>query len=66
MAPFTNYLLHVAIILVHMELAVMQKPAASNDNNNNPTEFNVGGVLSNSESEDHFRDTIAVSWPPIG
>lgn len=62
MATFTNYLLHVAIILVHMELATLQKPTAGNDNNNNPTEFNIGGVLSNSESEDHFRDTIAVSW----
>lgn len=61
MASFTNYLLHVAIILVHMELAALQKPTAGNDNNNNPTEFNIGGVLSNSESEDHFRDTIAVS-----
>lgn len=60
MASFTNYLLHFAI-LVHIKLAVMQKPATGNDNNN-PTEFNIGGVLSNSESEDHFRDTIAVSW----
>lgn len=61
MAWFTNYLLHFAI-LVHIKLAVMQKPTTGNDNNNNnPTEFNIGGVLSNSESEDHFRDTIAVS-----
>lgn len=61
MAPFANYLLHLAIILVHIKLAVVQKPSAGNDNNNNPTEFNIGGVLSNAESEDHFRDTIAVS-----
>lgn len=58
MASFANYLLHFAIF-VHIKLAVMQKPATGNDNN--PTEFNIGGVLSNSESEDHFRDTIAVS-----
>lgn len=53
-----NILLHLAILL-HIKLAVMQKPTTGNDNN--PTEFNIGGVLSNSDSEDHFRDTIAVS-----
>lgn len=53
-----NILLHFVIFL-HIKLAVMQKPTTGNDNN--PTEFNIGGVLSNSESEDHFRDTIAVS-----
>lgn len=53
-----NILLHLVIFL-HIKLAIMQKPTAGNDNN--PNEFNIGGVLSNSESEDHFRDTIAVS-----
>lgn len=53
-----NILLHFVIFL-HIKLAVMQKPTTGNDNN--PTEFNIGGVLSNSDSEDHFRDTIAVS-----
>lgn len=53
-----NILLNLIIIL-HVKLTVMQKPTTGNDNN--PTEFNIGGVLSNSESEDHFRDTIAVS-----
>lgn len=54
-----SVLLHLAIF-VHIKLAVMQKPTTGNDNN--PTEFNIGGVLSNKDSEDHFRDTIAVSW----
>lgn len=53
-----NILLHL-IIFLHIKLSVMQKPSTQNDNN--PTEFNIGGVLSNNESEDHFRDTIAVS-----
>lgn len=53
-----NILLHFVIFL-HIKLAVMQKPTTGNDNN--PTEFNIGGVLSNSESEDHFRYTIEVS-----
>lgn len=57
-----NILLHLAILL-HIKCVVMQKPTTGNDNN--PTEFNIGGVLSNSESEDHFRDTIAVSWKAI-
>lgn len=55
---FANVLLHL-IIFLHIKLAIMQKPTTGNDNN--PTEFNIGGVLSNSDSEDHFRDTIAVS-----
>lgn len=53
-----NILLHL-IIFLHIKLAIMQKPSTLNDNN--PTEFNIGGVLSNNDSEDHFRDTIAVS-----
>lgn len=53
-----NILLHLAIFS-HIKLAVMQKPTTGNDNN--PTEFNIGGVLSNSGAEKHFGDTIAVS-----
>lgn len=60
MALFANYLLHFAI-LVHIKLAIMQKPTTGNDNNN-PMEFNIGGVLSNKESEDHFHYIIQVSF----
>lgn len=52
----TNILLCL-IIIVQIELAIMQNPAI---NDNNPKFFNIGGVLSNNGSEDHFRDTIAV------
>lgn len=30
-------------------------------NSQNPTVFNIGGVLSSNESEKHFKDTIDVS-----
>lgn len=55
---FTTLLFHL-IVTIHVKMVVLQKPTMMNDNN--PTEFNIGGVLSNSNSEDHFRDTIAVS-----
>lgn len=47
------------ILLLHIKSTLLQKPTGND--NNNPKEFNIGGVLSNNDSEDHFRDTIAVS-----
>lgn len=50
----------LVMMVINIERVVLQRPTLND--NNNPTLFNIGGVLSTSDSEDHFRDTIAVSF----
>lgn len=54
-----KYIIILAMAFINVERVMLQRPSLGNDNN--PSVFNIGGVLSTSESEDHFRDTIAVS-----
>lgn len=61
MGAFKRLIFIHLILLLHIKSSLLQKPTG-NDNNNSPKEFNIGGVLSNNASEDHFRDTIAVSY----
>lgn len=54
----TNALWWHLIIFLQIKAAILQKSAISD---NKPSFYNIGGVLSNNESETHFHDTIAVS-----
>lgn len=60
MAAFKRLIFIHLILLLHIKSFLLQKPTGND--NNSPKEFNIGGVLSNNDSEDHFRDTIAVSY----
>lgn len=46
------------LILFTLNASVQLQKANSGEN---PTVFNIGGVLSNNESEKYFSETIAVS-----
>lgn len=48
------------LILAIIESVKLQKPSQQHDNN--PSFYNIGGVLSNNDSATHFHDTIAVSF----
>lgn len=54
-------ILRVFLLLIEINLVILQKPG-QNDHNN-PSYYNIGGVLNNNESEIYFHDTIAVSDP---
>lgn len=51
--------LRILLFLVNFNLAILQKPGQTD--HNNPSFYNIGGVLNNNESEIYFHDTIAVS-----
>ena len=48
----------VVLVLLGILAAISN---GQNKNTENPSTFNIGGVLTDSESESHFRTTIAVS-----
>lgn len=54
-----THFLRILLLLLNLKLAILQKPGQTD--NNNPSFYNIGGVLNNNESETYFRDTIAVS-----
>ena len=49
-------LVFVFIIFQHLDTAMLQKASGAD----NPSYYNIGGVLSSNESETHFATTIAV------
>lgn len=51
-----------AIILVLACVHSVKLQKASQLDNNNPSFYNIGGVLSSNDSATHFHDTIAVSF----
>jgi hypothetical protein len=53
----SEFYLWTLLLFTLNNYVLLQKPNSSD----NPTYFNIGGVLSNSESEKNFSDTIAVS-----
>lgn len=50
----------LGIFLMYLNEVVLENSSAETDNNN-PTFYNIGGVLSTNDSEAHFSTTIAVS-----
>lgn len=54
-----NFFLKI-LLIGQLKFAALQKSSAENDNN--PTYYNIGGVLSTNDSEAHFSTTIAVSY----
>jgi len=56
------YLLVVGILMqTSLLTADSRQPVAADRRKNNPTSFNIGGVLSNRESMMFFKQTISVS-----
>jgi hypothetical protein len=53
----SEFYLWTLILFTFNNCVLLQKP----NSGENPTFFNIGGVLSNSESEKNFSETIAVS-----
>lgn len=53
----SEFYLWTLILFTFNNCVLLQKPSSGE----NPTFFNIGGVLSNSESERNFSETIAVS-----
>lgn len=54
------------IIFLFVENVKLQKPNANDsDTPTHPVIYNIGGVLSSSESETHFATTISVSFIPF-
>lgn len=54
---FIKFYLWTLILFTFNNYVQLQKPGSGE----NPAIFNIGGVLSNSESEKNFSETIAVS-----
>jgi hypothetical protein len=53
----SEFYLWTLILFTFNNCVLLQKPSSGE----NPTFFNIGGVLSNGESEKNFSETIAVS-----
>lgn len=53
----TVFVFYVVLIICAFE----QYHCRDTDKSRNPTIYKIGGVLSNNESEDYFKNTIAVS-----
>jgi hypothetical protein len=53
----SEFYLWTLILFTFNNCVLLQKPSSGE----NPTFFNIGGVLSNSDSEKNFSETIAVS-----
>lgn len=59
----SEFYLWTLILFTFNNCVLLQKP----NSGENPTFFNIGGVLSNGESEKNFSETIAVSISgPLG
>lgn len=53
----SKFYLCALLLFTFHNYVLLQKPSSGD----NPTYFNIGGVLSNIESEKNFSETIAVS-----
>jgi hypothetical protein len=56
----SEFYLRTLLLFTFHNYVLLQKPGSGD----NPTFFNIGGVLSNIESERNFSETIAVSKTP--
>lgn len=56
---YSNFLL-IILFFISIRKVLLQKQSSNNGENNNPSVYNIGGVLSGNESEAHFETTISV------